>query len=89
MNTMNRAAAIIITGNYDYDVRGVGLLKQLGLMNLKERRDYFMSVHVLVVKSVNGTAPFYFCDVLTPAASVYTRVNRSTSDNLLYTAKNI
>ena len=43
---MNRAARII-TGNFEYDVRGVELLKiilllkQLGLINLKERRDYF------------------------------------------------
>ncbi len=51
-------------------------------MNFKERHDYYMSV--LVFKCVNGTAPFYLCDVLTPAASIHTRVNRSTSDNLLY-----
>ncbi len=73
------AVARITTGNIDYDVRGVELFKQLGLMNLKERRDYFMSV--LAFKYVNGTAPFYLRDVLTPAASTHTRVNRSTSDN--------
>ncbi len=78
---MNRAARII-TGKFHYDVRGVELLKQLGLMNVKGRRDYFMSV--LVFKCVNGTAPFYLYDVLTPAASIHTRVNRSTGDNLLY-----
>ncbi len=78
---MNRAATII-TGNFDYDVRGVELLKQLGLMNVKERRDYFMSM--LVFKCVNGTAPFYLCNVLTPAASIHTLVNTSVSDNLLY-----
>ncbi len=32
---MNRAARII-TGNFDYDIRGVELLKQLGLMNFKD-----------------------------------------------------
>ena len=49
---MNRAATII-TGNFEsgivymiYNVRGVELLRQLGLMNLKERRD-FMNLLVL------------------------------------------
>ncbi len=39
---------------------------------------------VLVFKCVNGTVPFYLCDVLTPAASIHARVNRSTNNNLLY-----
>ncbi len=50
---MNEAARII-TGNVEYDIRGVELLRQLGLMNLKERRDYFMNL--LVCKCVNGIA---------------------------------
>ncbi len=37
---MNRPARII-SGNFKYDVRGAKLLKQHGLMTLKERRDYF------------------------------------------------
>ena len=51
-------------------------------MNLKERRDYFMNL--LVFKCVNGIAPAYLCDVLTPAASIRTRESRSTAENLLY-----
>ena len=78
---MNRAARMI-TGNCDYDIRGGEILKHLGLMNFKARRDYFMSA--LVFKCVDGAAPFYLCDVLTPAASIPTRVHRTTSDNLLY-----
>ncbi len=38
---MNRAARIIRGNFFEYDIRGVELLRQLGLMNLKERRDYF------------------------------------------------
>ncbi len=52
---MNRAARII-TGNFDYGVREVELLKQVGLMTFKERRDYVMGV--LVFKPINGTVPF-------------------------------
>ncbi len=39
---------------------------------------------VPVFKCVNGTAPFYLCDVLKPAVSIHARINRSTSDNLLH-----
>ncbi len=78
---MNRAARII-TGNFEYDIRGLELLRQPGLMNLKERHDYFMNL--LVLKCVKGIAPSYLCDVLTPAASIQTRESTSSAENLLY-----
>ena len=38
----NRAARIL-TGNYDYvNTRGIDLVQTLGLMNVSQRRDYFM-----------------------------------------------
>ncbi len=49
-------------------------------MNLKEMRDYIMSL--LVFKCVNGIAPSYLYDVLMPAASINARVNRSTADDI-------
>ncbi len=49
---MNRAARII-TGNFVHDIHGVELLKQLGLMNLKERCDYFMNLLVFSVLKVS------------------------------------
>ncbi len=53
---MNRAARIItVTVKLEYDVRGVKLLGHLGLMNLTERRDYFMSV--LIFHRVNSIVP--------------------------------
>ncbi len=73
-------AARIISGNVEYDVREVELLKQLGLMTLKERRDYFMGL--LVYKCVNGIAPSYLCNVL--SSSVQTRESRSSDENLSY-----
>ena len=40
----NRAARIL-TGNYDYvNPRGIYLVKTLGLMNVSQRRDYFMII---------------------------------------------
>ena len=41
-------------------------------------------MNVFAFKCLNGTVPFYLCDALTPAAIIYTRVNRSTFGNLLY-----
>ncbi len=47
---MNRAVRII-TGNFEYTIHvcEVELLRQRGLMNLKERRDYFTNLLVLSV----------------------------------------
>ena len=40
----NRAARIL-TGNFDYvNTRGINLVKTLGLMNVSQRRDYFMII---------------------------------------------
>lgn len=55
--TINRAARIV-TGNFEYGVSGLELLKQIGLMHLKERRDYLMSVLVL---SVLTGPPHFIC----------------------------
>ncbi len=76
---MNRAARII-TGNFEYGIRGIELLRQLGLMNLKERHDYFMN---LLFFNVLMALP-HLIYVLTPAASIRTRENRRTAENLLY-----
>ena len=56
----NRAARIL-TGNYDYvNTRGIDLVKTLGLMNVSQRRDYFMIM--LMFKSIHGLVPNYLCD---------------------------
>ena len=48
----NRAARIL-TGNFDYvNTRGIDLVKNLGLMNVTQRRDYFMLI--MMFKSIHG-----------------------------------
>ena len=37
----NRAARII-TNNFNWDIRGVNIVKDLGWLNIKQRRDYFV-----------------------------------------------
>ena len=75
----NRAARIL-TGNYDYvNTRGIDLVKTLGLMNVSQRRDYFMIM--LMFKSIHGLVPTYLFDEITMQRHIAERTTRSTIDN--------
>ena len=75
----NRAARIL-TGNYDYvNTRGIDLVKTLGLMNVSQRRDYFMIM--LMFKSIHGLVPNYLCDEITMQRDIAERTTRYTIDN--------
>ena len=75
----NRAARIL-TGNCDYvNTRGIDLVKTLGLMNVSQRRDYFMIM--LMFKSIHGLVPNYLCDEITMQRDIAERTTRSTIDN--------
>ena len=75
----NRAARKL-TGNYDYvNTRGIDLVKTLGLMNVSQRRDYF--VILLMFKSIHGLVPNYLCDEITMQRDIAERTTRSTIDN--------
>ena len=75
----NRAARIL-TGNYDYvNTKGIDLVKTLGLMNVSQRRDYFMIM--LMFKSIHGLVPNYLCDEITMRRDIAERTTRSTIDN--------
>jgi hypothetical protein len=58
----NRAARII-TGNFDFFIRGIDLVKQLGWQTVSQRRDYFTCLTVF--KSLRGLAPHYMQDLFT------------------------
>ena len=75
----NRAARIL-TGNYDYvNTRGIDLVKTLGLMNVSQRRDYFMIM--LMFKSIHGLVLNYLCDEITTQRDIAERKTRSTINN--------
>ena len=75
----NRAARIL-TGNYDYvNTRGIDLVKPLGLMNVSQRREYFMII--LMFKSSHGLVPNYLCDEITMQRDIAVRTTRSTITN--------
>ena len=72
----NRAARIL-TGNFDYvNTRGIDLVKTLGLMNVTQRRDYFMII--VMFKSIHGLVPDYICDEITMQRDITVRTTRST-----------
>ena len=55
---MQNRAARAIFDNYDYvNVRGIDLVAEMKVMNVRQRRDYFMSL--LVFKCIHGLAPDY------------------------------
>ena len=64
----NRAARIL-TGNFDYvNTRGIDLVKNLGFMNVTQRRDYFMII--MMFKSILTDKPSMVTDV-----TVINRIN--------------
>ena len=80
----NRAARII-TINFNWDIRGVNIVKDLGWLNIKRSRDNF--VGLLVFKSINNLLPDYITDKFTMTSEIVCRSTRSTSDKKLFLPK--
>ena len=80
----NRAARII-TGNYDFHVRGLHLVKELGWFNIRQRRDYLTAL--LVFKSLNGLSPNYLNDLFTYQRDISAYNTRSAATSDLYIPK--
>ena len=56
-------AARLITGHCDYiNCRGIDLVKSLNLYNIRDRRDYFLTI--LIFKAIHGIAPTYLSDCI-------------------------
>ena len=78
-------AARIIKNNFNWDIRGVNIVNDLGWLYIKQRRDYF--VGMLVFKSLNDLLPDYITDKLTMTSEIACRSTRSISDNKLFLPK--
>ena len=83
MQRLQNRAARIITGNFEYNnVRGIGIVKGLKLINVIARRYYFVAVTVF--KCIRGKAPTYISDCITIGNEVAIRDTiNSTSTNLV------
>ena len=76
----NRAARIL-TGNFDYvNTRSIDLVKNLGLMNVTQKRDYIMII-MMLFKSIHGLVPDYICDEITMQRDITVRTTRFTVNN--------
>lgn len=82
---LQNGAARIITGNYDWTVRGINLVSELGWQNVAQRRDYFTALQVF--KGLNGMAPDYINDLFTYVRDINTRQTRNAAANNLYVPK--
>ena len=60
LQSLQNQAAIIITDNFDWNVSGVTIVKNLGWLNVCQRRDRSNS---LVYKSLAGLQPNYIADL--------------------------
>ena len=78
----NRVARAIYN-NYDFlNVRGIDLIASMNVMNVRQRRDYFMSL--LVFKCIHGLAPDYLSNEILMSFDVSNRSTRSTDVNNVY-----
>ena len=77
----NRAARII-TGNYERDVSGIDIVRELNWMNVRQRRDYFTAI--LEYKSLNGLAPDHIGDLFTYTRDINAYCTRSTTTDELH-----
>lgn len=76
-------AARLITGNFDYvNTRGIDLVKNLKLYNVRERRDYFITS--LIFKAIHGIAPSYLSDNITMNFDIIGYNTRSTNTMNVY-----
>ena len=72
----------LMTNNYDFTVSPSVLLKQLGIMNVKQIRDYFMAIQMF--KCLNGMSPTYLSDRIDYVNDHTSRSTHSSTNNNLY-----
>ena len=80
---MQNHAARIILKNFDYiNTRGIDLVRQLGLFDIRSRRDYF--TRVFMFKAIHGLAPSYISDCIDMNFDVNGYNTRSTDTMDVY-----
>ena len=60
---MQNRCARLITNNSTYEISSSTILSQLSLMNINQRKDYFIGISAY--KCMKNSAPFYLSDQLT------------------------
>ena len=85
LQRLQNRAARIISDNFDWNVRGIDIVKYLGWINVCQRRDYFTAI--TVYKSLAGLQPSYITDLFTLSRDIATRKTRSCCTNKLFLPK--
>ena len=85
LQRLQNRAARIISDNFDWNVRGIAIAKDLGWLNVCQRRDYFTAI--TVYKSLAGLQPSYIADLFTLSRDIATRKTRSCCTNKLFLPK--
>ena len=87
MNAMNKIqklqnrAALIVSNEYNWNISSSELIEQLKWMNIKTRRDYFISL--IMFKTVNGFGLNYLLNELTVTQDYHNYYTRASSNNLI------
>ena len=68
----------------DWNVRGIDIVKDLGWLNVCQRRDYFTAITVYLLA---GLQPSYITDLFTLSRDIANRIIRSCCTNKLFLPK--
>ena len=85
LQKLQNRAARIISDNFDWNVRGIDIVKDLGWLNVYQQRDYFTAI--TVYKSLVGLQPSYITDPFILSRDIATRKTRSCCTNKLFYPK--
>ena len=82
---MQNRAARIVSGIFDWNMSVSKLIRDLGWMNVKTRRDYF--ILLIMYKCIKTDEPTYLNDKLIYVNNYHTHNTRSASNNVLVLPK--
>ena len=82
---MQNRAARIVSGIFDWNMFVSKLIRDLGWMNVKTRRDYF--ILLIMYKCIKTGEPTYLNDTLIYVNNCHTQNTRSASNNVLVLPK--
>ena len=77
----NRIARIM-SRNFNYNIPGISVVRDLGWQDIMTRKRYLTSV--LTYKCLNGLAPNYLCDAFTYCGDVHNYCTRGSNRRNLY-----
>ena len=78
---LQNSAARLLAQNFDWNIRGIDIVRGLGWQNVKER--YCFLSCCLTYKSLNNLAPYYLSDLFSSVSEEHTVSTRNATSNTL------